>query len=128
MTDSDTTEKRERHIQWERRFQSVMVTMATAGMIWVVQTLVSVDKAVAIAVEKQGQLEISVAGMYSSDAAKRDVIELNDRIRSVADIAARQGTALYDVQGRVRVIEDRLHIRRAREAAAAAAPHEDDRP
>ena len=121
MSDDNIEQQRkERRVQWERRFQSVMVTLVAAGIVWGVQTLVNVDKSLALAVQKQSEFEIALAGMYRSTDARRDVEGLSARIDTLSTATDRNATSIHEMQGRVRVIEDRLQIRRARSGTQAA--------
>ena len=78
-----TTDQRrriDRRTRWERRFQSVMITLCAAGVVWVVQTLVSVDKNQAISASRLERVEIMQSGMYTARDAKRDVADMTRRI------------------------------------------------
>jgi uncharacterized protein YoxC len=83
-----------RKVQWERRFQSAMLTIAVAGVIWVVQTLANVDKGMAAILPRINTIEVQISGMYRATDARRDV----------ADMTARIGTT----EQRVERIESRL--------------------
>lgn len=122
MTETEQQhERRERRTQWERRFQSVMITLVAAGIVWGVQTLVSVDTKLAVSVQRIDQVEIVVAGMYRRDDARRDVADLRERVERMAGVDDQQTAALQDIQARVRVVEDRTRVRRTPSSAAAAA-------
>lgn len=80
-----TTDQRrriDRRTRWERRFQSVMITLCAAGVMWVVQTLVSVDKNQAISASRLERVEIMQSGMYTARDAKRDVADMTRRIET----------------------------------------------
>jgi len=80
-----TTDQRrriDRRTRWERRFQSVMITLCAAGVVWVVQTLVSVDKNQAISASRLERVEIMQSGMYTARDAKRDVADMTRRIET----------------------------------------------
>lgn len=122
MTETEQQhERRERRTQWERRFQSVMITLVAAGIVWGVQTLVRVDTELAVSVQRIDQVEIVVAGMYRRDDARRDVADLRERVERMAGVDDQQTAALQDIQARVRVIEDRTRVRRTQSSAAAEA-------
>ena len=122
MTETEQQhERRERRTQWERRFQSVMITLVAAGIVWGVQTLVSVDTERAGSVQRIDQVEIVVAGMYRRDDARRDVADLRERVERMAGVDDQQTAALQDIQARVRVVEDRTRVRRTQSSAAAEA-------
>lgn len=122
MTETEQQhERRERRTQWERRFQSVMITLVAAGIVWGVQTLVSVDTELAVSVQRIDQVEIVVAGMYRRDDARRDVADLRERVERMAGVDDQQTAALQDIQARVRVVEDRTRVRRTQSSAAAEA-------
>ncbi len=122
MTETEQQhERRERRTQWERRFQSVMITLVAAGIVWGVQTLVSVDTKLAVSVQRIDQVEIVVAGMYRRDDARRDVADLRERVERMAGVDDQQTAALQDIQARVRVVEDRTRVRRTQSSAAAEA-------
>lgn len=86
MDDDVLTTDQRRHIdrrtRWERRFQSVMITICAAGVVWVVQTLVSVDKNQAISASRLERVEIMQSGMYTARDAKRDVADMTRRIET----------------------------------------------
>ena len=71
-----------RRTRWERRFQSVMITLCAAGVVWGVQTLVSVDKNQAISASRLERVEIMQSGMYTARDAKRDVADMTRRIET----------------------------------------------
>lgn len=122
MTETEQQhERRERRTQWERRFQSVMITLVAAGIVWGVQTLISVDTELAVSVQRIDQVEIVVAGMYRRDDARRDVADLRERVERMAGVDDQQTAALQDIQARVRVVEDRTRVRRTQSSAAAEA-------
>lgn len=80
-----TTDQRrriDRRTRWERRFQSVMITLCAAGVVWGVQTLVSVDKNQAISASRLERVEIMQSGMYTASDAKRDVADMTRRIET----------------------------------------------
>lgn len=80
-----TTDQRrriDRRTRWERRFQSVMITLCAAGVVWAVQTLVSVDKNQAISASRLERVEIMQSGMYTARDAKRDVADMTRRIET----------------------------------------------
>ncbi len=80
-----TTDQRrriDRRTRWERRFQSVMITLCAAGVVWGVQTLVSVDKNQAISASRLERVEIMQSGMYTARDAKRDVADMTRRIET----------------------------------------------
>ncbi len=125
MTETDVQhERRERRIQWERRFQSVMVTLVAGAIVWGVQTLVSVDKTLTVSVQRIDQVELVVAGMYRRDDALRDVAALGARVERMAAGVEAQTSALAGIQARVRVLEDRARVRRNHEAPAATEPRQ----
>lgn len=86
MDDDVLTTDQRRHIdrrtRWERRFQSVMITLCAAGVVWVVQTLLSVDKNQAISASRLERVEIMQSGMYTARDAKRDVADMTRRIET----------------------------------------------
>lgn len=86
MDDDVLTTDQRRHIdrrtRWERRFQSVMITLCAAGVVWGVQTLVSVDKNQAISASRLERVEIMQSGMYTARDAKRDVADMTRRIET----------------------------------------------
>lgn len=121
MSDDNIEQQRkERRVQWERRFQSVMVTLVAAGIVWGVQTLVSVDKTLAVTVQRIDQIDVAASGMYRRDEATRDFSQLASLVERVQSATERNATSIHEMQGRVRVIEDRLQIRRARPGMQAA--------
>lgn len=80
-----TTDQRrriDRRTRWERRFQSVMITLCASGVVWGVQTLVSVDKNQAISASRLERVEIMQSGMYTARDAKRDVADMTRRIET----------------------------------------------
>lgn len=81
-------ERRERRTQWERRFNSVMVSIGTAGIIWLVSTVAKIDKSQATTAVRLDAIEVSAAGAYHASDAKRDVREMTDRLQYVEQRAA----------------------------------------
>lgn len=81
-------ERRERRTQWERRFQSVIVSIGTAGIIWLVSTVAKIDKAAATTAVRLDAIEISAAGAYRASDAKRDVQGMTERLQYVEQRAA----------------------------------------
>lgn len=79
---ADQRRRIDRRTRWERRFQSVMITLCAAGVVWVVQTLVSVDKNQAISASRLERVEIMQSGMYTARDAKRDVADMTRRIET----------------------------------------------
>lgn len=98
MTEAEIQQRRERSGRWERRFQSVMVTLCTVGVVWVVQTLVSVDKGQAIAAARLERVEIMQSGMYTARDAKRDVADMTRRIEVNETSIQGLDTRLKDVE------------------------------
>ncbi len=79
---TDQRRRIDRRTRWERRFQSVMITLCAAGVVWGVQTLVSVDKNQAISASRLERVEIMQSGMYTARDAKRDVADMTRRIET----------------------------------------------
>jgi len=59
-----------------------MITLCAAGVVWGVQTLVSVDKNQAISASRLERVEIMQSGMYTARDAKRDVADMTRRIET----------------------------------------------
>jgi len=98
-----TTDQRrriDRRTRWERRFQSVMITLCAAGVVWVVQTLVSVDKNQAISASRLERVEIMQSGMYTARDAKRDVADMTRRIEQ-------NEQSIIGIDGRLKAVEGR---------------------
>lgn len=82
VLNTDQRRRIDRRTRWERRFQSVMITLCAAGVVWGVQTLVSVDKNQAISASRLERVEIMQSGMYTARDAKRDVADMTRRIET----------------------------------------------
>lgn len=98
-----TTDQRrriDRRTRWERRFQSVMITLCAAGVVWGVQTLVSVDKNQAISASRLERVEIMQSGMYTARDAKRDVADMTRRIEQ-------NEQSIIGIDGRLKAVEGR---------------------
>lgn len=98
MTEAEIQQRHDRRSRWERRFQSVMITLCAAGVVWVVQTLVSVDKGQAIAAARLERVEIMQSGMYTARDAKRDVADMTRRIEVNETSIQGLDTRLKDVE------------------------------
>ena len=71
----------EKRVQRERRYQSVLLTMCSAGMIWLLQTILSISSDIARIQPRIDALDVQMSLMYRASDARRD----ND------GIAARMG-------------------------------------
>lgn len=98
MTEAEIQQRHDRRSRWERRFQSVMITLCAAGVVWVVQTLVSVDKGQARAADRLERVEIMQSGMYTARDAKRDVADMTRRIEVNETSIQGLDTRLKDVE------------------------------
>lgn len=100
MLTTEQLRKKTKRDAWERRFQSVMITLVAGAIVWGVQTLVSVDKNQAIAATRLERLEVLQAGAYSARDAKRDVAEMTRRID-------KNEQSIIGLDGRLKIIEGR---------------------
>ena len=72
----------ERKVQRERRYQSIMLSLCAAGMVWILQTLVSFSGNIGRIQERISSLDSQVSLMYRASDARRDIADLNFRIAS----------------------------------------------
>lgn len=98
MLTTEQLRKKERRVSWERRFQSVMITLVAAAIVWGVQTLVSVDKTQSLVVNRLDLVEIRQAGAIERREAQRDHSDIHKRIDST-------DSAIVVIDGRLKVIE-----------------------
>lgn len=75
-------ERRDRGRKWERHFQSVMVTLACAGIVWGVQTLTTVDKRVEVVGVEVSILQAQFARVDLAQI-RADVSSQTSRIESI---------------------------------------------
>ncbi len=68
--------KIDRAVKWERRFQSLAISLVGVGITWGVSTLASLDKSMAAVVPHLEQIDMQVAAMYRAKDAQRDIAEL----------------------------------------------------
>lgn len=73
-------DRRDRSRRLELRFQSVMITLATAGIIWAVQTISRVDKTADVLAVQIGYLQANAA---RADSAQRDIAEVRRDLTEV---------------------------------------------
>lgn len=88
-------ERRDRGRKWERHFQSVMVTLACAGIVWGVQTLTTVDKRVEVVGVEVSILQAQFARV---DLAQRDIAQIR------ADVSS-QTSRIESIERRLSFIE-----------------------
>ncbi len=81
-------------VQRERRYQSVMLSVCAAGMLWILQTLVSLSSDIAGIKPRIDALDVQLSLMYRASDARRDI----------ADVSARLGAS----ERRIERIEARL--------------------
>jgi len=107
--------------QIHRWFQSAIVSLLVAAVIWGVQTLANLDKSVAAIVPRMDSIEIQASAAYRATDAKRDFADLVRRIDN-GDIRDNgHDQALLSLDHRVTKLEARTSLRAAvREPAAAA--------
>ncbi len=98
MLTTEQLRKKIKRDEWERRFQSVMLSLTAAAIIWGVVTLVAVDRNQAVLTTKLERVEVLQAGAYTARDAKRDVAEMTRRIDQ-------NEKAIISLDGRLKVIE-----------------------
>lgn len=80
MPSIDDNDRKERRVQWERRAQSVMLSLVSAAIIWGVSTLASVDRAIAGLQPRIDSLDVQIAGAYRASEARLAVDGMTARI------------------------------------------------
>lgn len=90
--------KSERNVKWERRFQSVMLSLVAAAIVWGITTLINVDKTQAIVLTRLDMVEIRQAGAIERREADRYHTDLHKRLDST-------DSAIVIIDGRLKVIE-----------------------
>jgi chromosome segregation ATPase len=105
----DAGDRKERHVQWERRFQSVVISLGTGAIFWAAGTLMKVDKGLDALKPHVDNLDIQIAGMYRSADAKRDVAELATKIAETSSQNAKQDGDIQDIKTRVTTLEYRVN-------------------
>lgn len=97
-----TPEQQDKHTRWERRFQSVMLSLATAGILWSISTQIQLVTKSAVAEEKLQRLDVQLSGMYSARDAQRDVAEITGRIAANEGRIDTLDTRVGDIERYVR--------------------------
>ena len=98
MLTTDQEKRATRNVKWERRFQSVMITVTVAGIIWGIQTLAQVDKTQGLVVQRIDLIEIKQDAAMTSREAARDHSDIHKRL----DL---NDSAIVIIDGRLKVIE-----------------------
>lgn len=104
--DTRDADRRERRTRWERRFQSVTLSVATAGILWAGSTLGELKVSSAVIQNRVDGLDAQMSGLYRANDAKRDVNEMKARIATTEQ-------RVEAIEGRIASVE-RQHVRGAR--------------
>jgi hypothetical protein len=113
MTDAEMIERREHEhaIQRERRFQTVLLTLATTLLVgfigWSGGQLVSLNASAAVTTEKFAELHGLVAATYRSEDAKRDISEVTNMINLNTRNMEELKTRVQHIETRVDKLERR---------------------
>lgn len=110
MTDDEIQVERRKfdhRAQIHRWFQSAMVSLLVAAVIWGVQTLANLDKSVAAIVPRMDNIEIQASSAYRATDAKRDFADLVRRIDTGDARDAAHDTTLQSLDHRVTKLEAR---------------------
>lgn len=67
-------------VQRERRYQSVMLSVCAAGMLWILQTLVSLSSDIAGIKPRIDALDVQLSLMYRASDARRDIADISARL------------------------------------------------
>lgn len=67
-------------VQRERRYQSVMLSVCAAGMLWILQTLVSLSADIAGIKPRIDALDVQLSLMYRASDARRDAADMAARM------------------------------------------------
>lgn len=89
----------------ERRFQSAIISILTAGVIWVVSTLVSVSSTLNVVRHSMEEMAIRLDGTTRADVAQHEFAEINRRLDTHDATDLRRDAATNAVERRVDRIE-----------------------
>lgn len=67
-------------VQRERRYQSVMLSLCAGGMLWILQTLVSLSSDIAGIKPRIDALDVQLSLMYRASDARRDAADMAARM------------------------------------------------
>ena len=70
----------ERKVQRERRYQSVVLSLCAAGMVWVLQALLSFSADMGRVQERIASMDMQLSLMYRASDARRDIADVSARI------------------------------------------------
>lgn len=91
----DDTDRRARNRTLERRLQSAGITIAVAGVIWLVQTTAAVDKRSEVLATQMMFLQADIARLRSLEAD----------VRQIRDIAAATSSRVQTMDARIAELE-----------------------
>ena len=107
MLTTDQEKRATRNVKWERRFQSVMITVTVAGIVWGIQTLAQVDKTQGIVIQRLETVEIRQQAFIERRESARDYSDVNKRMD-------RSDIILVDINDRLKVIEETAKRKKAK--------------
>lgn len=67
-------------VQRERRYQSIMLSLCAAGMVWILQTLLSFSADMGRMQERISAVDMQLSMMYRAADARRDIADVSARI------------------------------------------------
>ena len=67
-------------VQRERRYQSVMLSLCAAGMVWILQSLLSFSADMGRVQERISAVDMQLSLMYRATDARRDIADVSARI------------------------------------------------
>ncbi len=72
--------EQDRKLQRERRYQSIMLSVCAGGMLWILQTLVSLSTDIASIKPRIDALDVQLSLMYRASDARRDIADITARM------------------------------------------------
>lgn len=72
--------EQDRKVQRERRYQSIMLSVCAGGMLWILQTLVSLSTDIASIKPRIDALDVQLSLMYRASDARRDIADITARM------------------------------------------------
>lgn len=67
-------------VQRERRYQSIMLSLCAAGMVWILQSLLSFSADMGRVQERISAVDMQLSLMYRATDARRDIADVSARI------------------------------------------------
>jgi len=108
-------EKKERKVQRERRYQSIVVTVLTGAVLtggkWIVSTLWDISQSNGVVKSDIAEMRVQLSGAYRSDMARKDFETVNSRLSQLEKTNSAQDTKIDNIDRRVLLIETSAAIK-----------------